>query len=127
MENIKVIKKIAQKIGEHPIHIKMFSLRYKKLFDQVDDDLIASDYRDYKKENPKPFVKWVGGKRQLAKQFRDLNLYPPDEFDPETGTYFEPFVGGGAMFFYLLPKKAVLSDLNGELITTYKVIKKNVF
>ncbi|MDP1845319.1 MAG: DNA adenine methylase [Candidatus Moranbacteria bacterium] len=76
--------------------------------------------------SPKPFVKWVGGKRQLAKQFRDLDLYPPDEFNPETATYFEPFVGGGAMFFDLLPQEAVLSDMNQELVIAYSVIKKNV-
>jgi hypothetical protein len=59
-------------------------------------------------EKPKPFVKWVGGKRQLLKQFRDLGLYPPDGFDPYKATYFEPFVGGGAVFFDLLPKHAIL-------------------
>lgn len=77
-------------------------------------------------ERPKPFVKWVGGKRQLLQQFRDLDLYPPDGFDPNTHTYFEPFVGGGAVFFDLLPKKAVLSDMNLELVTTYTTIRDNV-
>lgn len=77
-------------------------------------------------EKPKPFVKWVGGKRQLLSQFRKLNLYPPEKFNPETGRYFEPFVGGGAVFFDLLPKKAYLSDLNSDLVTTYNVIKDNV-
>jgi len=48
-------------------------------------------------EKPKPFVKWVGGKRQLLRQFRELGLYPPEDFDPATNTYFEPFVGGGAV------------------------------
>lgn len=77
-------------------------------------------------EKPKPFVKWVGGKRQLLRQFRDLGLYPPEDFDPITNTYYEPFVGGGAVFFDLLPMKAELSDLNYELVTTYNVIKNNV-
>lgn len=77
-------------------------------------------------EKPKPFVKWVGGKRQLVKQFRDLGLYPPDGFDPYKATYFEPFAGGGAVFFDLLPQKAVLSDMNFELVTAYNVIKNNV-
>lgn len=77
-------------------------------------------------EKPKPFVKWVGGKRQLLRQFRDLGLYPPEGFDPLTNTYFEPFVGGGAVFFDLLPKKAELSDVNNELVTTYNVIKNDV-
>lgn len=77
-------------------------------------------------EKPKPFVKWVGGKRQLLLQFRKLNLYPPERFDPKTGRYFEPFVGGGAVFFDLLPEKGYLSDLNKELVVTYNVIKNNV-
>jgi len=77
-------------------------------------------------EKPKPFIKWVGGKRQLLAQFRRLNLYPPEKFDIKTGRYFEPFVGGGAVFFDLLPDKGSISDLNKELITTYKVIKNDV-
>jgi len=77
-------------------------------------------------EKPKPFVKWVGGKRQLLAQFRNLNLYPPELFDIKTGRYFEPFVGGGAVFFDLLPEKGFLSDLNKELVTTYNVIKNDV-
>ena len=70
----------------------------------------------------KPFVKWVGGKRQLLEQFRELGLYP-SEFNDVNGRYFEPFVGGGAVFFDLQPKNATISDLNSELITTYKVIR----
>lgn len=77
-------------------------------------------------EKPKPFVKWVGGKRQLIHQFKLRNLYPPDAFNPKTGRYFEPFVGGGAVFFDLLPKKAMLSDMNHELVTTYNVIRDDV-
>lgn len=77
-------------------------------------------------DRPRPFVKWVGGKRQLLKQFREMDLYPPHDFDPVNSTYYEPFVGGGAVFFDLLPRKAVLSDLNKELITTYKIIKNDI-
>lgn len=75
---------------------------------------------------PKPFVKWVGGKRQLLKQFKELGLYPPEHFNPTKNRYFEPFVGGGAVFFDLLPQKAFLSDMNFELVTTYNVIRDNV-
>lgn len=71
----------------------------------------------------KPFVKWVGGKRQLLKQFK--NLYPQN-FCFQTHTYFEPFVGGGAVFFNLQPYQSEISDMNFELITAYKVIQKNV-
>lgn len=77
-------------------------------------------------EKPKPFVKWVGGKRQLLQQFRDRNLYPPESFDPNKNSYFEPFVGGGAVFFDLLPDNAFLSDMNFDLVTTYNVIKSDV-
>ena len=81
---------------------------------------------NFLKEKPKPFVKWVGGKRQLLTQFKLRNLYPPERFDPKTGRYFEPFVGGGAVFFDLMPKHAILSDLNSELVITYNVIKNDV-
>ncbi len=77
-------------------------------------------------DKPRPFVKWVGGKRQLLKQFRHLGLYPPEKINLEKATYHEPFLGGGAVFFDLMPKKAFLSDLNSELVTTYNVIKNDV-
>jgi|SRR3989338_5947587 len=77
-------------------------------------------------DKPKPFVKWVGGKRQLLSQFNAMNLYPPEKFNPSKGRYFEPFVGGGAVFFDLLPETAYLSDLNNELVITYNVIKNDV-
>ncbi len=66
---------------------------------------VASNVSDFSDENislvlkekPKPFVKWVGGKRQLLGQFRVMGLYPPKQFDPRVNTYFEPFVGGGVI------------------------------
>lgn len=68
---------------------------------------------------PHPFLKWAGGKRQLIPQ---LNKYIPSSYN----RYIEPFVGGGALFFYLLPLKAILIDNNFELINCFKVIKDNV-
>ena len=68
---------------------------------------------------PYPFVKWAGGKRQLLSQ---MEKFIPKKFNK----YIEPFVGGGALFFYLLPKRAILLDNNSELINCYKVIKSNV-
>jgi len=75
---------------------------------------------------PKPFLKWIGGKRQLIAQFKELKIFPPKNFNASKNFYFEPFLGGGALYFDLLPKKAILSDINQELITTYNVIKNNV-
>lgn len=64
----------------------------------------------------KPFVKWAGGKRQIIDK---LKFFVPDEFD----TYYEPFLGGGALLFELSPKKAVINDSNEELINTFLCIK----
>lgn len=67
----------------------------------------------------KPFTKWVGGKRQLLPDLMELI---PTDFN----YYFEPFVGGGALFFELQPKHAVINDNNKELILAYKIIKDDV-
>ncbi len=98
----------------------------RQLFQFVGKDSTLEDVQKLINAKPKPFVKWVGGKRQLLRQFRELGLYPPEDFNPITNTYYEPFVGGGAVFFDLLPKNAELSDLNNELVATYNVIKNNV-
>ena len=66
-----------------------------------------------------PFVKWAGGKRQLLGVI-EKNL--PKTFN----TYYEPFIGGGALLFYLQPEKAIINDLNKELIDTYKAIRSDV-
>lgn len=66
-----------------------------------------------------PFLKWAGGKRQLLPEIRK---YVPKQFN----TYFEPFVGAGAVLFDLQPKKAVINDINFELINTYNVIHEHV-
>jgi len=66
-----------------------------------------------------PFIKWVGGKRQLVPE---LLKYVPATY----GTYHEPFVGGGALFFALQPREAVLSDSNARLIRTYRGIRDSV-
>ena len=68
---------------------------------------------------PRPFVKWAGGKRQLLDI---LNANAPKHFKQ----YFEPFVGGGAFFFSLLPVQAEISDANPELINCYQVIRDDL-
>jgi DNA adenine methylase len=69
----------------------------------------------------KPYLKWAGGKRQLL---GEIKKYLPK--GAEAYTYYEPFVGAGAVFFELQPPKAVISDSNGQLILTYTVIKEHV-
>jgi DNA adenine methylase len=66
-----------------------------------------------------PVVKWVGGKRQIIDE---IITYVPDSFS----TYYEPFLGGGAVLFELQPKKAFVNDINEELMNIYEVIKDNV-
>lgn len=63
-----------------------------------------------------PFLKWAGGKRQLL---GDIRKYVPARY----GTYFEPFLGGGAVLFDLQPKKAVVNDISAELVNSYEVIR----
>ena len=69
---------------------------------------------------PKPFVKWAGGKRQLIPI---LNQNLPESF----GTYYEPFLGGGALLFYILTdkngQKCSISDLNSDLVLAYTTIR----
>lgn len=74
----------------------------------------------------KPFVKWVGGKTQLIEQLEAL--LPADFDERENVTYIEPFVGGGAMLFYMLQahpniKSAIINDINSDLITCYRTVK----
>lgn len=73
------------------------------------------------RKNPlvKPFVKWAGGKRQLMPQ---ITKYMPKTF----GRYYEPFVGGGAVFFELQNNKSTINDFNTELIFAYKAIRDNL-
>lgn len=65
-----------------------------------------------------PFVKWAGGKRQLIPQIRERM---PAQFN----NYYEPFVGGGAVIFELLPENAVINDINRALINAYQMICKH--
>ena len=81
------------------------------------------------KPNGRPFVKWVGGKRQLLESIEAA--LPARVIDCESLTYIEPFVGGGAVLFHLLSvlpniKKAVINDINPDLIGTYRTIRNDV-
>ena len=113
-------------IREIQIQFDVNSIFASKVFEIADKENLIEDARRIISEKAKPFVKWVGGKRQLLQQFRKLGLYPPEGFNPSKNTYFEPFVGGGAVFFDLLPQNAVLSDMNRELVVAYNIIKNDV-
>ncbi|GHV72800.1 site-specific DNA-methyltransferase (adenine-specific) [Spirochaetia bacterium] len=69
----------------------------------------------------KPYLKWAGGKRQLLSEIKRHIPVPADGY-----TYYEPFVGAGAVFFALRPEKALINDCNTQLILTYRVIKEDV-
>ena len=80
-------------------------------------------YSQITQTTPKPFVKWAGGKRQLL-PIIEQNL--PEKFD----TYFEPFLGGGALLFHLLSTKEnvtySVSDLNSDLVLAYTTIRDRI-
>lgn len=65
-----------------------------------------------------PFLKWAGGKRWLTRNYD--NLFP-NKFN----RYIEPFLGGGAAYFHIQPNRAILNDINADLIETYRAIKEN--
>jgi len=67
----------------------------------------------------RPFLKWVGGKRSVLPALR---ARMPDEYD----VYHEPFLGGGALYFSVQPKEAVLSDINFHLILTFQRVRDDV-
>lgn len=83
--------------------------------------LEGSDLQEFdprRRTKAKPFVKWAGGKGILLPILR--RFYPSSY-----GTYLEPFLGGGAVFFDLRPKSAILSDSNEELINAYKTVQND--
>jgi DNA adenine methylase len=88
----------------------------------TDDSAIGPAPDGASTSEPRPFLKWAGGKWQLAPRLSEL--LPPDL---AKRTYREPFLGGGALFFYLSshrrPKRAVLSDALADLVLTYEVVR----
>ncbi|WP_156930197.1 Dam family site-specific DNA-(adenine-N6)-methyltransferase [Mycoplasma elephantis] len=85
---------------------KIYNGLQRKLKAIIDDNLLVLH----------PFVKWVGGKTQLLSEI--VKRVPKNY-----GTYFEPFVGGGALLFKLQPKKFVINDINKELMITFECFK----
>ena len=81
------------------------------------------------KTQARPFIKWVGGKTQLLDEVK--KSLPRDFATRQHITYVEPFVGGGAVLFWILQafpniERAVINDINEELICTYRIIKDKV-
>lgn len=72
-----------------------------------------------KQTYPRPFLKWAGGKTRLISQYKE---YFPNHYH----TYYEPFLGGGAVFFHLQPSHAVLTDINADLVLTYRCVRDNL-
>ena len=73
----------------------------------------------------KPFVKWAGGKRQILSR---ISEYVKSSIEDNSDyTYIEPFLGGGAVFFSLRPKKAIINDLNVDLMNAYRVIQSSAY
>lgn len=64
------------------------------------------------------FLKWPGGKRWLISKYNQI-------FPQNYNTYFEPFLGGGSAFFYLMPEHAIISDINSDLINTYQIMARS--
>jgi DNA adenine methylase len=81
------------------------------------------------KVKARPFLKWAGGKGQLIEKL--ANLFPSDIHSGQIKKYAEPFIGGGALFFYVAQKPAsieqfFISDVNAELVLAYQTIQKDV-
>lgn len=83
-------------------------------------------------KQPLPFLKWAGGKRKLASLIIEAF---PSNYDSKTGKFYEPFVGGGALTFalgnrnsdlYLPGKQVHISDMNPDLINTYKILRDDI-
>lgn len=82
------------------------------------DNNIDKTNQSSERQQVVPFLKWAGGKRWFKSHFLELM---PHKFN----RYVEPFLGSGAIFFSIRPQKAILSDVNPELIETYNAIKRN--
>lgn len=70
-------------------------------------------------EMPSPIIKWAGGKRQLLDR---IDARMPEKY----GRYYEPFLGGGALFFHLEPERASINDLNPALVNLYKQVRDDL-
>ena len=90
-----------------------------RIQDESTVDVTGDGFKETRASAAKPVLKWAGGKTQLL---RVLERYVPDSYR----SYIEPFFGGGALFFALAPKPAVVADSNPELINVYRTLVDDV-
>lgn len=83
---------------------------------ELDAEVLGAKARTYLSTTPRPFVKWAGSKRRLLPEL--VGLLPPG-----FGTYWEPFLGSGALFFLLQPRRARLSDSCPELMRAFAAVR----
>ena len=96
-----------------------FDMKLKDFFD-FEVDLNLNRYKARRKNyKTRPFVKWAGGKSQIIEK---IEQFLPDKYD----TYYEPFIGGGAVLFNLKPNKAVIADTNSELMKAFSCFRDKV-
>jgi DNA adenine methylase len=88
-------------------------------FDEVLEAISEENKPETQDISPKPFLKWVGGKRSILPE---LLKRMPQKYS----VYKEPFIGGGALFFAVRPSKAYLSDINFLLILTFQAVRDDV-
>ncbi len=84
----------------------------------TEDERYRATKPDLEQPRIKPFLRWIGGKTKFVQEI--VSRLPPL---PEKATYFEPFLGAGAVFFAYAPPRAVLSDLNPDLIRTFTSVR----
>lgn len=105
-------------IGEHRIEI-LFCGKcrgYRPICPAAATPDLAAELAIAESERPRPIIKWVGGKSQLLPE---LIARMPARYD----RYYEPFAGGAALFFYVLPARGMLSDANADLIGLYRALQ----
>src|ERR1700722_2990428 len=112
------MRKKAEQKHEHQFSLDIPFDEALQRFTNVNTKDISELQEEPQDNKAAPFLKWVGGKRGIINELKNRL---PKKF----GSYYEPFIGGGALFFETKPKKAFLSDANLDLMLTYAVIKNN--
>lgn len=103
-------------MGRHPKIIEPIDATFEEALAAIADEQKPAEDTS---SGAKPFLKWVGGKRSILDV---LKAKLPAQY----GTYREPFVGGGALFFAVQPQKAYLADINFHLIVAYQAVQNDV-